>query len=565
MEFLKKNIGYLMALFGLGFFIYSFNLNGLLFWDDADWILNNPVLHAFTWENIKFIFSHDVLAGIGQVSNYYRPFLFLTFLFDYIVFGSNPVWYHIISNGIHIINACLIFYLLMRWLKSKRIAFLTSFLFLIHPLQTEAVTYISGRGDPLSIFFILISIALYLNKYRWQAGVTMVLAILSRETAVLFPAYLGVVLMAFENQGRFLVRFKKSFFAIMPFAGVAIVYGILRLTVLNFQNTLNFYQQQNIYSENLLYRVYTFFHALVVYIRLIIWPIGLHMDRDIPVSTHIWDPWSWLGVLIVIVCVGWLVFLYRRGLPNIKEEARIKKQESRKTTHDSRFMIHASSFNVWFFGLGIFFVNLLPTSGIIPINARIYEHWLYFSLFGFFTITAFYLDKILSFFKNKNSKLYPLLIIFFIIYCLFLGIQTIRRNLLWSNTEKFYLNILKYEPEDVRVINNLGNWYSDHGNNDLAKPLYERAITIDPNQPALYHNLGNIARDSGQLDRAEELYKKAISTDPTFHYAYGNLAQLYLNQNKITQALEMLEQLQKIYPTVQTQQNIEILQKALRK
>lgn len=574
MVFIKKNIGYLIALFGLGFFLYAFNIHGPLFWDDADWIINNPYIHTLTWENIKFIFTHDTNAGIGQVSNYYRPFLFLTLMGNYLISGSESVLYHLVNNIIHIGNGILIFYLLSRWFKHPRVAFLSALLFIIHPLQTEAIAIVSGRGDPLSIFLVLSGIISFLmlrdrNRY-WLAygvaSVAMILAVLSREVTVLFPAYLGVVLMAFENQGQLLARFKKSFIAVVPFLGITVIYGLLRLTVLNFQNTLNFYQQQNIYSENLLYRIYTFFHALVIYFRLIFWPTGLHMDRDIPISIHIWDSWSWLGALIIIVCAGWLVFLYRRELPKIKKELGIRNQElGQSVRHDSRFMLHASSFNVWFFGTGIFFVNLLPTSGIIPINARIYEHWLYFSLFGFFTIVAFYLDKIFIFLKNRNSKFYPAVVIFLIVYFLFLGIQTIRRNLLWSNTDKFYLNILSYQPDNVRVLNNLGNWYSDRGNNLLAKPLYERAVEIDPTQPALFHNLGNIARDSGQLDEAEMLYKKAISVDPAFHYAYGNLAQIYFKQNKLSEALAELQKLQKIYPSAQTQENIEMLQGLINK
>jgi len=554
----KKNSGWLLGLFLIGFIIYAFNLNNPLFWDDVDWILNNATLHALTWANIKFIFSHNVLAGIGQVSNYYRPFLFLTFLANYLISGPNPVLYHIVSNGIHIFNACLIFYLLTRWLGSKRVAFLTALLFLIHPLQTEAVAYISGRGDSLSVFFMLLSLLLWINDIECRYGktvdnspqrhrmslrvlsvISMVLAVLSRETAVLFPAYLGVALMAFEYKGLIWERFKKAFISTLLFIGISVIYGILRLTVFNFQNTLNFYQQQNIYSEHLSYRVYTFFHALVVYIRLVFWPVGLHMDRDIPVSIHIWDGWSWLGALIIIMVIVQLFILYRRTDKIL--------------------------FNVWFFGSGIFFVNLLPTSGIVPINARIYEHWLYFSLFGLFVLVAFYLDKTLSFFKNKNSTLYSLFIIFLIIYFSFFGVQTIRRNIIWGDTEAFYLNILYYEPQDVRVLNNLGNWYSDRGNNVSAGPLYERAISADPSQPAPYYNLGNIARDSGQLIQAEALYQKAIAVDPTFHYAYGNLAQLYLNQNKLDQALAELQALEKIYPTVQTEKNIEMLQRAINK
>lgn len=563
MVFIKKNIGYLIALSGLGLFLYAFNLHGPLFWDDADWILNNLSLHSLSWDNIKFIFSHDVLAGIGQVSNYYRPFLFLTFLANYLVSGESPVSYHLVSNGLHILNAGLIFYLVVRWLGTKRVAFLASLLFLIHPLQTEAVAYISGRGDPLSAFFMLIGLVIYPYTQQstgwrkvafWLLSVgVMILAVLSRETAVLFPVYLGVVLMAFsrfdyriedprslgsgEYKGTFLSRFKKAFVSVLPFVGISVIYGLLRLTVLNFQNTLNFYQQGNIYSENLVYRVYTFFHALVVYLRLIVWPVGLHMDRDIPVSLSILDYWSWLGGLIIIGLIGWLFWLYLKSL--------------------------SSEFGVWFFGVSIFFVNLIPTSGLIPINARIYEHWLYFSLFGIAIITGFYLDRFLTYLKLKNNSIYVIFYLLFIIYISFLSVQTIKRNILWGNVEKLYLNILYYEPNDVRVLNNLGNWYSGENNNIKAAPLYRQAIEADPNQPAPYYNLGNIARDSRQIVEAEALYKKAIEVSPMFYYAYGNLAQLYVEQSKLAEAIIQLQNLQKIYPTAQNQKNIELLEKDL--
>ncbi|MEK9157917.1 MAG: hypothetical protein AAB638_01900, partial [Patescibacteria group bacterium] len=188
MEFIRKNISYLVVLFGLGALLYSFNIHNNLFWDDVDWILNNPSVHAFNWANIKYIFTHDALAGVGLASNYYRPFLFLTFLGNYVISDSSPVLYHVVSNLIHIGNGILIFYLLSRWLSNKRIAFLVALIFIIHPLQTEAVSYISGRGDSLSIFFILIGIISFLwfrtrSNYLGAyiiSGLAMVLGILSR-------------------------------------------------------------------------------------------------------------------------------------------------------------------------------------------------------------------------------------------------------------------------------------------------------------------------------------------------------------------------------------------------
>lgn len=536
-RFLKENGGAILALALVGAFSYAFNLRGPLFWDDVDWIVNNPSVHSLAWSNIKFIFSHDVLAGIGLVSNYYRPFLFLTFALNYLVSGVEPVLYHLVSNGIHILNSILIFYLLLRWFKSKRAAFLAALLFLIQPLQTEAVAYISGRGDPLSIFFILAGITLYLSGRKWWAYVAATLAILSRETAVLFPAYLGLALVSFELSGTLWKRCKAALWRTLPFIGISSVYGVLRLTVLNFQNTLNFYQQQNLYSEHLAYRIYTFFHALLVYLRLAFWPTGLHMDRDIPVNTSIFVGYAWLGALFIILALSWLIWLYKKG--------------------DQR------TFYLWFFGLSVFFVNLGPTSGIVPINARIYEHWLYFSLFGFFTVVAWYLDKIWAWFEDRRPSLQPVFVIFLVAYLLFLGVQTIRRNLLWADVPGLYKDILAYEPQDVRILNNLAMWYSDQGNNTAAVPLYEQAIQVDPTQPAPYYNLGNVARDAGQLDQAEVLYKKALTVSPTFRYSYENLAGIYIAQKKYTQALDELKQLQQIYPSPQTAQNIATLEKLI--
>ncbi len=528
--FLKEHSGYLLALTFVGAFLYAFNLHNGLFWDDADWILNNPSVHIMNWQNIRFIFSHDALAGIGQVSNYYRPFLFLTFLGNYLISGSSPASYHVISNGIHILNGLLIFALLCHWLKSKRAAFLGALLFVIQPLQTESVAYISGRGDPLSVFWMLCGLGLFVyfkGRGRRLSGYfaavsCLALAILSRETAVLFPAYAGVALLAFEHQGTFFARLKKSIIEVLPFVGVSAIYGFLRLTVLNFQNTLNFYQNQNIYSEHISYRVFTFLHALLVYIRLSVWPVGLHMERDIPVNVSMRQGWAWLGALLIVAIVGGLIYAYRRRVP---------------------------AFYIWLFGAAVFFINLGPTSGLVPINARIYEHWLYMSLFGLSVIAGWYLHRLLLWTEHKRPSLKPALVILLVGYCAFLSIQTIRRNILWGNTEAFYLNILHYEPHNVRVLNNLANWYSDQDKNSEAAALYQKAITTDPLQPAPYFNLGNIMAVQGDLTQAELLYKKSIEADSRFYYAYRNLANLYIAEHKTAQAIEILERLESFMPS----------------
>lgn len=521
--FIRENQKQLLLLLCSVIILYAFGVNGPLLWDDMDWIVNNPFVHSFTWHNIVSIFTQNILAGINGLSNYYRPLLLVSFIPNYFISGTNPFLYHVINDIIHFINGVLIYYLVLRWFKHKRVAFIASLLFLIHPLQTEAVAYVVGRGDPMSAFFILIGIILFIRKRIWLSLFAAVLAILSRETGILFPIYLGVILISFEYTGTLWERFKVAFIKTLPFIGISAVYGILRLTVLNFQNTLNFSNNADIYTEHVLYRIYTFFDALSLYLRLILWPTGLHFSHDIPVSVTFWEGFVWLGALIIIACVVWLFWSYRNK--------------------------NKKPFYIWFFGLGIFFGNLSLSSGIVAsINARALEHWLYFSLFGAFTVAAWYIDILLRYLENNKPKLRTGFLILSITYCIFLGNQTIQRNLTWADEVLFFKNILKYEPNNYRALNNLGNWYYEQRDSDKAVLYWSKAIVANPRDPTAYANLGYVANDEGFLVESEIYYKKAIEVDPYYTNAYRNLTALYIQNGMFSYANQVVDELQKKYP-----------------
>src|SRR3990167_9621947 len=136
---LKKEVWLpIVVLIVISGFIYSFNLNNQLFWDDEDWIIRNNFVHTISWDNIKFWLTHNTLAGVGLKSNYYRPFLFFTFAVNYVISGIKPLSYHLLSNLIHIANGVFVYSILYFVLRKKTIAFIVALLFLIHPLQTEA-------------------------------------------------------------------------------------------------------------------------------------------------------------------------------------------------------------------------------------------------------------------------------------------------------------------------------------------------------------------------------------------------------------------------------------------
>lgn len=553
----------------VGFFVYAFNLNNPLFWDDDDWIINNNFVHAISWDNIKFWLTHNTLAGVGLKSNYYRPFLFFTFALNYAISGIKPLAYHLTSNAIHIFNGILVFWLIRQVpyevsparkrgpedpkggllrsgqaFKRNLLAFLVSILFLVHPLQTEAITYISGRGDSLVAMFMLLALLFFLKSQGstlriakvepWKALslIFLVLGLLSRETGIIFPFLALALYVSFISRDRFLRAIKQGLIKTWPYFAVVIVYGVLRLTALNFQNTLNFYTIPNVYSENLYVRIFTFLPILWEYLKLLIIPAGLHMERSAVVYTSLFQWPVWLIFFGLISLLGWLRHLYKKNL---------------RLTYGQQ----PTAFQIWFFGVALFFIPLGPVSGITPINALIYEHWLYLPMVGFWLIFSFYLVKLLDYKGSTFLKIQgrTLVIVALVVYFSFFAYQSIQRNILWGNSLDFYLDILKYEPDSVRINNNVGNIYYNQNDKENAEKYYRIAASQEDIFAEPHFNLGTILQSRGDIYGAIKLYEKAIEINPNFYYPYQNLAVLYAQQGNLSKAVENIEKLKLIIPT----------------
>ena len=533
MKFIRENYPYLGALILVTAVVYGFNLSNVLFWDDTDWIVNNPYVHGLGWSNIKAWFSENVLGGIGGQSNYYRPFLLFTFALNYLVSGANPLTYHLVNNGLHILNALLVFLLFSKVLKSRRIGFVTALLFALHPLATEAVTYISGRGDPLYVFFTLAGLWLFYQAEKLRQGwlgwrkplslVALGMGLLSREVMIVFPLLALIFSAAWLETTPFWRSLINSFKKTWPYFLLVLVYGILRLTVLNFSNTLNFYAQPNVYSENLHVRLFTFAHALWNYFGILVAPLKLHMERSIPVQL---SPFDWPVWLVIVLLVGALYGLFRL----------YQKQSG------------SFAFRLWAFAFAWWFITLGPVSGITPINAQIYEHWLYLPALAVFVLFAYYFDQLLNFLSTRQAWLYRGAIGLLVVYLSWFSWQSIQRNILWGKPIEFYQDILRYEPDSVRINNNLGNKYYDAGNIERAEFYYRQAVASEDIFPQPHFNLGTILQSRGDIEGAIAEYNKAIELNPHFYYPYQNLASLYAKQGDLVAARQVLERLLAVRP-----------------
>lgn len=486
-----------------GFIAYANTFQNKMFWDDNDFILNNAYIKD--WGYFPKYFTENVIAGAGFLSNYWRPALLFVFSLEWHLWESWETGYHLVNASFHIANAILLFAILFYIFRKHVPAIFTALIFLLHPVQTEAVAYVNSLGDSLSVFFIFLGIIFYLkfrasqktplySHFYFLTLLMYILALMSKETAIIMPALVFIADFFFQNQnGEFSLKekIKEGWRTIWPLLTLAVIYILLRATDLNFINTFNLYNEKNVFASNFHIRLFTFFRVLTNYFGLLFWPFELHMERGVELAASFFSSSVILGGFIFLGLLA-LALKYFKKLPVLS------------------------------FGILWFFIGLVPTSNIlIPINGILYEHWLYLPMIGIFSVLV-YLGEILA--KKYNLKK----VFYFVLagFLIFMSVLTINRNKDWRDPITFYNQTLKYAPASYRIINNLGMAYAEQSDYEQAEKMYKKAIDLDPSSPVAYHNLGNTYKAIGKTDLAIENFKKALLLDPNFIFSQNALKNL---------------------------------------
>ena len=529
----------LLLLLTFAFLIYLPSFGNRFIWDDEQFIYKNAYVLNF---DLPAIFTQSTTAGAGIASNYYRPLASLSFALDHALWGLQPFGFHLTNTLLHA-GAGLILYLLLTQsgfgYKDKSLwqdpAFWLSLIFLIHPIQTEAVVYINSRGDSLSALLSLTTLLLFakvidkkskaqvslLPSQVWPVYILgiFLLAMLAKEIAI---STVGLMFLIYwqqldreKTQKNKQINHGLAKITLVAATAVAATYFFLRLTVFNFQNTVNFYTTATEYSQSLAVRMLTFSHTLWIYGRLLLVPYPLHMERDLTSISSIYSVWPWLSFTTII-----LVFA-------IGAWEKIK---------------HSTTW-IWF-GSAWFAITIAPMSGVIPINGMIYEHWLYLPMIGFFLV----IWRIATLWNKKlflNSK-FVSTSKFLLIFCtILLSLLTIRQNWLWRQPIPFYNYLLRY-ADSARIRNNLAMAYAETNQLDEAMEQYQQALKLDDTYPQIYHNIANIYSIDGDKEKALEYYQLALKKDAEFIPTLINITQLYQEMGKTDEAAATAAALEKI-------------------
>jgi hypothetical protein len=543
-EWLRQPIYVFILLYIFGGCAYLCTTNAPMLFDDDHFIVKNETVHALG--NIGRIYTSSVTEGAHISGNFYRPNQQLVYALIYHFGKLSPVPYHLTSILLHLLNAYLLFFLLRRLEFLPETAFLTSLLFLIHPVQTEAVSYISGLADPLGSFWLLSGLLFFLKTLtapnrRSQIGLTLLMiltsamALLSKENMVVIlplAALLAVFRAIHQPVQQTLPQTsskKRPSREILPLvepawrnprlllslaimSGMTGLYLFMKLSVFSFTGRLGLTTETNIYTEHLWVRFCTFISIIWQYFRLIFWPWDLSYEKPYQAFPNLYSPGALFGLILIGI---WLVSLLK-----IRRLSRL------------------------FFGLTWFFLALLPYTGIIPLNAMFLEHWLYLPIIGILSLVVWPLEYLIL--KQRRRTLTLLLIIVIGL----LMARTISRNREWSDIEKFYLNELKYTQSSARIFNNLGMYYADKNDSAKAIEYYQKAIATWDVFPQSHHNLANIYLASGRIEEAIKELHLALRLDPNFPYSLSKLLEVF----DVTRQVDRAEQAKQLLLRIQAGQ-----------
>jgi protein O-mannosyl-transferase len=492
-----------LALVVLG--LYAPTLWNGFVWDDTALILRDPLIRS--WQLIPEAFQHFLFID-ATPSDFYRPIQRLTYLVDYAAFVFNPAGYHFTSILCHI-GATLAFLLLGGELlrfwgvdeqKARRLAFLAALVWAIHPVQTAAVAYISGRADPLAAAFGFLGLYCGLRALSAMGsrrslllvagGLLFLLSALSKETGLVFPLlWLALLIL------------KKSWKHILPAFVVLLFVGV---TYLSLRLPAEHYPAPILRPPApMLARPIIVARAFAEYTGLILFPLHLHMDRDVEshptgpgeasVESSAWrELQTLLGILLMAAAIHWLV---------------------RSRTRDPAV----------FASLILAALAYLPVSGIVSLNATIAEHWLYVPSAFLFLAAALAVSRL--------RVPFPALATVLALWLVFLGTRTCLRTFDWKNQRVFLERTMAAGGDSARMLINLGSLEMREGRFDLAKKHLEAALKKEPNQPLAVINLAALALRQNDFAAARELANRAKDLPLVDAQAYEFLAILQFREH----------------------------------
>lgn len=452
----------------------------------------NSLSGSFLWDDYLMLDDSSVKApgfgwGILRLSQS-RPLTYLTFHWNYLAGGANPFGYHLENLLLHVVNVTLVLLIARRHLPPLP-SFLAAGIFAVHPLNTEAVTYIFSRSTLLATFFALLAFRWFLqDRLAWSVA-AFALSLLAKEETVALPAVLFLY-DAVRQKWRLRIAYYASLCLVAALAAVRLFYlfQIIPLTGAGF------------HLKSLSVHDYALTQARVIWmdLRLFILPLGLNADHDVSISRGLLTPPSTLiGLLALALTLTALAWLAWHG-----------KQPA-----------------LWALG---FFLLISPSSSIVPLSDVMAERRAYFPLSCLVMAAAWLLVRVPRVpVKATTAAILGLLLV-----------ATIARNRTWQTPKSFWTDIVQKSPGKPRGYTDLAGAYVGEGELAQAQELVDRSLELDPKYGDTYLKRGLIRERKGDAQGAIRDFQKAMSLAGEYAPIWAKVGTAYLQLGLVDQAAE---------------------------
>lgn len=467
--------------------VYVNALHNPFVYDDRDTVVANPSL--VDPSNVRFVLVYSP----------FRPVVNVSYAIDRALWGDEPFGFHLTNVLLHAAAVVLLYLWLVRLLADAGLtrhvetaAFAGASLFAVHPLQSEAVGYISGRSELMcAVWFLAALVAArgaILSRSSRLAVVASafgVAALASKEVALSLP----VVFLAYDwllRPGEEAARARRLWTVAAPVFAVLAAAGLYRLTALSPSAAgtplLNLLTQ-----------------AIVVwrYVGLLVWPHGQSIMHAVHRVTSVADPLAVLAAaaLVLVAALAWRV---RRSRPLAA------------------------------FGIFWFLIVLAPSSSVVVLREGMAEHRVYLASAGVFIAIAGLAGEWMQRLAARD-RIVPLtrkLAFGAALAALFA--LTVLRNQVWASPVALWTEAAVHAEGMWEPHYALADSLREAGDCARAIPEYTKVVELAPTSRDAHTNLGICLAQAGQIEAAERAFRRTLEIDPTFARGYTNLGALAL-------------------------------------
>ena len=491
-------------------------------WDDVAGMghLDNPFVEHPSWASFTQLFTQPYFGMYIPVS-YSLLGIFKAFA-ELLSLPINSVL-HLGNVMVHIVNGLLVFTILKQFIVNKWAVLIGVLFFLLHPIQVEAVAWVSEFRSLLAALFALLSWYYYLKnqtKLSYLALIFFVLAALSKPSAVVLVPF--VFLFNYFHYG---FKLRKNIEKTLPFALIAISIVIIANLI------------QITYDAAFLDLLIVYWHALfgwldsiVFYLYKIIYPYHLSASYTLPIQ-FILQQWWFYPLAFVPAALGYLLWRYRKTQPLLV------------------------------FAVALFVAGFFTTSGFVSFAFQqvslVADRYIYFSMIGIALLIG-------TIFSKVDKKIWQGLIISVLI--VFTALSAFRQIPIWQNPLKLWSHSVRYEITPKYAHYNLAVALDTKGIISMkntekyqqAQEYFDEALKYYPktskhNILKVFYNKGSILFRQKKYQQAIAYFDKAINiTSPNnkkyLAILFSDKGLAFTNMNKYQQAADSFGQAIKSYP-----------------